>query len=98
MLDTPCDEWQGTINSYGYGVRTTGSRTDGSRRQVYVHREAWEAEHGSIPAGAIVNHRCQNRRCRNVSHLELVSPAGNIRRDHAGTVLTMDQADAIRSA
>ena len=36
------------------------------------HRLKWEEAHGSIPDGYEVNHRCLNRACSNLEHLELL--------------------------
>ena len=38
--------------------------------QVYVHRLAYAATYGGIPAGLIIRHRCDNPRCINPVHLE----------------------------
>lgn len=38
-----------------------------------LHRIEWEKLHGPIPEGYTVDHRCKNRQCQNVSHLQLLS-------------------------
>lgn len=43
-------------------------------QNALAHRAAWEAVHGSIPPGMHVHHRCKNRLCVNVEHLELLTP------------------------
>lgn len=48
------------------------SRINPGGGRVYAHRHAWEQEHGAIPPGMHVHHRCGNRRCSNIDHLELV--------------------------
>ena len=93
---TPCIEWTGCLNAYGYGVRTI-------KRKVYlVHRLAWEDEHGPIPDGLCVLHHCDNRACRNVEHLFL-GTRGDNNRDcaakgrHVGyRKLTAEQIEEIR--
>jgi len=39
---------------------------------IYWHRIAWEAVHGPIPVGMDIHHRCGQRRCQNVAHMELL--------------------------
>lgn len=47
---------------------------------VTAHRIAWELVNGPIPEGMTVDHKCRNRACLNVEHLEVVTPQENIRR------------------
>lgn len=37
-----------------------------------LHRLEWEKVFGPIPDGYEINHRCKNRRCQNVVHLECI--------------------------
>lgn len=67
-----CWEWQGAINSDGYGVIKVAGRM---RR---AHRVAWEVAFGSIPAGLQVCHSCDNPRCIRVDHLLLGTQRANI--------------------
>lgn len=71
-----CLEWTGALIG-GYGYIQMGSRTDDTRRVVKVHRLAWERSRGPIPLGAVVCHRCDNKRCFEVAHLFLGSPRDN---------------------
>jgi len=59
---------------------------DGARRYgrvryegqiVMTHRWAWEREHGPVPDGLHVLHRCDNPPCINVEHLFLGTSADN---------------------
>jgi hypothetical protein len=67
--DFQCWPWKGRTNGKGYG------RTD----MGMAHRIAYELVNGSIPAGAVIRHRCDNPRCCNPSHLLPGSEADNAR-------------------
>lgn len=41
------------------------------------HRDAWIQAHGDIPNGMIIRHKCRNRNCYNVNHLEIGTHAQN---------------------
>lgn len=66
----PCEEWQGRRSRDGYGF--FGVKTA-------AHRHAWEQAHGPIPPGMVVRHRCDNPPCVRVDHLEIGTPADNVR-------------------
>jgi hypothetical protein len=82
--ETGCLLWDGRVKDKGYGYIAVGSRSDGTRRDVRVHRLAWELENGPIPAGLEVDHvkarGCRYRRCANIAHLELVTHQENVMR------------------
>lgn len=61
-----CREWTGH-RSGGYGkVALNGG-------QVQVHRAAYAFAHGPIPEGMQIHHKCGNRACVEVGHLELLT-------------------------
>lgn len=76
VIETPrgCLIWQGGLNSKGYGSMTFGGRG------VLAHRHVWEQQHGPIPAGLTIDHRCEEKRCLNTAHMEIVTRAENTRR------------------
>lgn len=73
-----CWEWQGAVDSGGYG------RVSVDGKQYRTHRLAWELFHGPIPEhdsyhGACICHRCDNRRCVRPDHLFIATQDVNMR-------------------
>lgn len=71
-VTTPCVEWH-TADADGYPRLRVGTR------RVRVHRLMYEAQRGEIPAGYVVHHACENKRCVNPEHLRAVSRADHTR-------------------
>lgn len=69
----------------GKGIKKTARSTAGYRqiscygKTFLVHRVVWEAFNGEIPEGLQVNHIDGNKANNNLSNLELVTPAENMR-------------------
>lgn len=55
-----CWIWIGSLINGGRGSFGRGGRNEGT---VLAHRFAWELEHGPIPDGLFVLHRCDNPPC-----------------------------------
>lgn len=99
--DTGCWIWKFHTNRAGYPYGTE------FRKNVAIHRRAYELWHGPIPKGLYVCHRCDTPPCCNPDHLfagtnsENMTDAFNKGRVHAGTraplaKLNADQVRRIR--
>src|SRR5260370_6968257 len=67
-----CHIWHGSINHAGYGKLNVRNKS------LAAHRLAWALKHGPIPAGMILCHRCDVRRCCNPDHLVLGTRGANL--------------------
>lgn len=82
---TPCLIWTGFVMPNGYGRCYLPWEPQGAT--VYAHRAVVEAATGPIPDGMQVDHLCRNRRCVNLTHLEIVTPGQNTLRGQAPSIL-----------
>jgi len=76
--ESGCLLWTATMSSDGYGAFHLKGK------QIRAHRFAWELKYGSIPEGYVVHHRCNNRVCVNVKHLELMKTVEHNRLSGSG--------------
>lgn len=83
---TGCWEWQGNVDSHGYG------QTLYLGRRIGAHRFAYLLLVGEIPAGLVLDHRCRNRLCVNPDHLEPTTNRENVLR---GEGITARKARAL---
>ena len=76
-----CWEWErGRSQGYGYVWL--------DNKMQRVHRIAYEAIIGPIPANLELDHLCRNRACYNPEHLEPVTRKENTRRGKSGHMVT----------
>ena len=74
-----CWNWTGATSKGRYGSIGIGSRTDGSKKIIKVHRLSWEIFNGPIPNGLHVLHKCDNTICVNPKHLWLGTHLDNMK-------------------
>jgi len=69
--DNECWNWKQCCDTGGYG------HFNSKRKMFLSHRFAYEDKIGSIPAGKLVCHKCDNPKCCNPSHLFIGSNRDN---------------------
>ena len=67
-----CHVWTGTRYVSGYG------RVKWQGKPIRAHRYAYERDHGPIPDGLVVRHKCDNPPCVNPEHLEIGTYQDNV--------------------
>ena len=65
-----CIEWQGCLSN-GYGWHEPSRQS--------AHRKTWIEHYGEIPKGKVIKHKCDNKKCYNIEHLEMGTHSENIK-------------------
>ena len=71
-----CWNWLASLDSRGYG--NFGIKRGGKFVMQRAHRIAYELATGPVPAGLVVRHSCDNRRCCNPAHLSIGTQSDNM--------------------
>ena len=63
----------------GFFARTESYRTmrTAKRGTMHAHRIAFVLAHGECPTGMTIDHLCENKKCCNPKHMELVTQSEN---------------------
>ena len=85
-----CLEWTGWCSEDGYALMRVENTMRG------VHRVHWEEVNGPIVPGLELDHLCRNRKCVELTHLEPVTKAENIRRGKGPTAVNGRKTHCIR--
>lgn len=70
-----CILWQGAIDGAGYGQFLNAN---GSGKGTTAHRFLYESVYGPQP-GLVIDHKCENKLCVNIEHLQAVTSGENVR-------------------
>ncbi len=86
--DDMCWEWQGNIDTYGYG-------TYGNQNHM-VHRVVYELLIDKLELKDTIDHLCFNRSCVNPNHLEVVPLRDNILRGNNAASINSRKTHCIK--
>lgn len=87
--ETPCWIWQRSFNTQGHAQITV------NKKSVLAHRFLYEKEYGPVERGLHLHHKCRQRDCIRLSHLEPLTPARHSR-THKSAKIDVETAFEIR--
>jgi hypothetical protein len=88
-----CMLWTGSHSGTGRGGGYGRISLDGAT--MAVHRVMWTNEHGIIPHKKQIDHKCKNRLCINIDHLELVTHKQNQKRRASSSKIKGFELDGV---
>ncbi len=71
--NSDCVLWKGYLDKDGYG--RVGSGVSG--KKIMIHRMMWILHNGPIEKNLVVRHKCRNRNCCKITHLDIGTFADN---------------------
>lgn len=80
-----CWNWTAGLNGKGYAYIWTGPNRKGDTKQAY--KVGWEFKHGPVPDSKELHHTCENPRCVNPDHLQLLTRKQHCRLDSSVVAL-----------
>lgn len=89
--ESGCWEWQGSLNTHGYGHLLIG------RGHNYTaHRLIYRLLVGTLNKHSVVRHSCDNRKCINPDHLLLGTAQDNVNDRVARVALPREPRTAVK--
>lgn len=67
IQETECWEWNGEVNSAGYGIYNLG------KERFRSHRVSYSIFNNRLSPYLVIDHKCRNRKCCNPDHLREVT-------------------------
>jgi len=83
MIEFKQDKNTGCITPINRKLNPDGYyRRNINGKGVMHHRLVWESVNGKIPEGYEINHKCKNRACSNLDHLECIDGKSHTIKDN----------------
>lgn len=89
IAESGCLLWTGSTLQSSSGIRYGKLWDSRQNRLGLAHRVVYEAIHGEIPLGMVLDHTCSQPLCVNPMHLEPVTQAENVARSQSRTGVAM---------
>jgi len=72
LTEDGCHEWIASLNNCNYGQFRV------NKKSILAHRFSYELYKGSIPEDQVVDHLCENTKCVNPKHLQIITQKENL--------------------